>query len=184
MTDHAFYTILNLIADGKNLPQDMSVRAFQIIMNGGATPAQMGAFLMGLRIKGETAEEITGGAMAMRAKAKAIKAPPGAIDTCGTGGSRVRAVAYSIFPLPSPSYWRRAACRWSKHAFSEAAFGIVAIRLGGCAFHARRQGRCRDSHIATLPRRMRHLLFDGTQIPSCHAPCCAGAAGAWGAYCF
>src|SRR6185295_8626784 len=86
MTDHAFAPILNLLADGKNLPHDMAVRAFQIIMNGGATPAQMGAFLMALRLKGETPEEISAGAIAMRTKAQKIKAPPGCIDTCGTGG--------------------------------------------------------------------------------------------------
>ena len=86
MTSQPFHSILALLADGKNLPQDMAVRAFQIIMNGGATPAQMGAFLMGLRIKGETVEEISAGATAMRVKAQQIKAPPGAIDTCGTGG--------------------------------------------------------------------------------------------------
>jgi len=80
------YQILALLADGKNLPYDTSVRAFQVIMNGGATPAQMGAFLMGLRLKGETVEEIAGGAYAMRVKAQPIKAPAGAIDTCGTGG--------------------------------------------------------------------------------------------------
>ncbi|MDE3016014.1 MAG: anthranilate phosphoribosyltransferase [Pseudomonadota bacterium] len=86
MTDTAFSPILTLLADGKNLPRDMAVRAFQIIMNGGATPAQMGAFLMALRLKGETVDEIAGGATAMRAKAQPFKAPPGAIDTCGTGG--------------------------------------------------------------------------------------------------
>jgi anthranilate phosphoribosyltransferase len=86
MTTNAFSPFLALLADSKNLPSEMAVRAFQIIMNGGATPAQMGAFLMGLRAKGETVDEITAGAIAMRAKAKSIKAPPGAIDTCGTGG--------------------------------------------------------------------------------------------------
>jgi anthranilate phosphoribosyltransferase len=86
MSDHAMHDILALLADGKNLPQDKATRAFQIIMNAGATPAQMAALLMGLRIKGETVDEITGGAMAMRAKAKRIHAPAGAIDTCGTGG--------------------------------------------------------------------------------------------------
>ena len=55
-------------------------------MSGGATPAQIGAFLMALRLRGETVEELTGAARAMRAKATRIAAPPGAIDTCGTGG--------------------------------------------------------------------------------------------------
>jgi anthranilate phosphoribosyltransferase len=80
------HDILALLAEKKNLSRDMSTRAFQIIMNAGATPAQMAAFLMGLRIKGETVDEITGGAIAMRAKAQKFTAPAGAIDTCGTGG--------------------------------------------------------------------------------------------------
>ncbi len=77
---------LALLADGKNLPQDMAIRIFQIIMNGGATPAQISAILMGLRIKGETVEEISAGAIAMRVKAKPFNSADGAIDTCGTGG--------------------------------------------------------------------------------------------------
>lgn len=86
MTDHIMQDILALLADGKNLPHDTAVRAFQVIMNGGATPAQMAAFMMGLRMKGETVDEIAAGAYAMRVKAQRFKAPAGAIDTCGTGG--------------------------------------------------------------------------------------------------
>ena len=86
MTDHIMHHILAILADGKNLQHDTAVRAFQVIMNGGATPAQMGAFLMALRIKGETVDEISAGAVAMRAKAKTLKVPAGTIDTCGTGG--------------------------------------------------------------------------------------------------
>lgn len=84
--DHAMLPIMAILADGKKLPYDTAVRAFQIIMSGGATPAQMGAFLMAMRIRGESVEEITAGAVAMRAKAKTITVPPGTIDTCGTGG--------------------------------------------------------------------------------------------------
>lgn len=78
--------ILAILAERRNLPRDMAVRAFQVIMNGGATPAQMGAFLMGLRVKGESADELAAGAIAMRAKAQKINVPAGAIDPCGTGG--------------------------------------------------------------------------------------------------
>jgi anthranilate phosphoribosyltransferase len=86
MTDHIMLDILAILAERRNLPRDMAVRAFQVIMNGGATPAQMGAFLMGLRVKGETADELTAGAIAMRAKAQRVNVPAGAIDPCGTGG--------------------------------------------------------------------------------------------------
>jgi anthranilate phosphoribosyltransferase len=74
------------VADGSRLTVDEARTAFDIMMSGNATPAQMGGLLMALRVRGETVEEITGGAMAMRAKALAIEAPAGAIDTCGTGG--------------------------------------------------------------------------------------------------
>ncbi len=57
-----------------------------LIMGGEATDAQIGAFLVALRLKGETVEEIYGCAKVMREKATAITAPPDCIDTCGTGG--------------------------------------------------------------------------------------------------
>lgn len=79
---------ISLLADKKNLTQDLATRMFQIIMNGGATPAQMAAILMGLRIKGETVEEISAGATAMRVKAKKFSKVAGSIDTCGTGGDK------------------------------------------------------------------------------------------------
>ncbi|MDX1975592.1 MAG: anthranilate phosphoribosyltransferase [Rickettsiales bacterium] len=78
--------IIRLLADKKSLTREQATRAFQIIMNGGATPAHMAAFLMGLRLKGETVDELTAGAIAMRAKAQKIKSPTGVIDSCGTGG--------------------------------------------------------------------------------------------------
>jgi anthranilate phosphoribosyltransferase len=55
-------------------------------MSGGASEAQIGALLMGMRSRGETVEEITGAARALRAHAVTVRAPEGAIDTCGTGG--------------------------------------------------------------------------------------------------
>jgi anthranilate phosphoribosyltransferase len=78
--------ILGRIAVGHSLSEGQAEDVFDVIMSGEATEAQIGALLMGLRVRGETVEEITGAARAMRAKALAIEAPPGAIDTCGTGG--------------------------------------------------------------------------------------------------
>ncbi len=86
MADHIMQDIIALLAQKKNLTREVAVRAFQVIMNGGATPAQIAAFLMGLAMKGETVDEIAGGATAMRIKAKPMRAPSGAIDCCGTGG--------------------------------------------------------------------------------------------------
>jgi anthranilate phosphoribosyltransferase len=74
------------VTSGANLSEDEAADAFELVMSGGATPAQIGALLMGLRVRGETVEEIAGAARAMRARALTVRAPEGAIDTCGTGG--------------------------------------------------------------------------------------------------
>ena len=60
--------------------------AFGILFEGDATPAQIGGFLMALRTRGETVDEIAGAASVMRAKCTPVRAPEGAIDIVGTGG--------------------------------------------------------------------------------------------------
>ncbi len=81
-----FKSILALVADGNALNNEQAETAFDVIMTGNATPAQIGAFLMSLRIRGETVTEIAAAARVMRAKALHISAPPDAIDIVGTGG--------------------------------------------------------------------------------------------------
>jgi anthranilate phosphoribosyltransferase len=78
--------LLAAVAAGRRLSESEAEAAFEIIMSGNATPSQIGAFLMALRVRGESVDEITGAARIMRAKALAIEAPPGTIDTVGTGG--------------------------------------------------------------------------------------------------
>jgi anthranilate phosphoribosyltransferase len=79
-------SLIGKVADGNTLDQDEATQAFDIIMSGNATPAQIGGFLMALRVRGETVDEITGAAMTMRAKALKVSAPTGTIDIVGTGG--------------------------------------------------------------------------------------------------
>src|SRR5580692_6238838 len=78
--------LLARVAAGERLSEAEAEEAFEIIMTGNATPSQMGGLLLAMRVRGETVDEITGAARIMRSKAVAIKAPPGTIDTCGTGG--------------------------------------------------------------------------------------------------
>ena len=80
--------LLAIVADGNTLSQNDSAKAFEIIMSGNATQAQIGAFLMALRLRGETVDEITGAAITMRSKAKKVNAPSNAIDIVGTGGDK------------------------------------------------------------------------------------------------
>ena len=82
----ALKPLLAKLADGINLDIEEAEKAFKIIMSGDATETQIGAFLMALRIRGETIDEITGAVLAMRSKALPAKAPSNSIDVVGTGG--------------------------------------------------------------------------------------------------
>jgi anthranilate phosphoribosyltransferase len=78
---------LSKLSNKQDLTRDESYAAMNQIMSGEATEAQIAAFLMGLRLKGETVEEIAGCATVMREKAVRISPKyPNIIDTCGTGG--------------------------------------------------------------------------------------------------
>ena len=75
-----------LVEDGRRPNQEEMTAAFEAILAGEGDPALISAFLVSLRIRGETSEDIVAGARVMRARARTVVAPEGAIDTCGTGG--------------------------------------------------------------------------------------------------
>ena len=78
--------ILLKLASGSSLKEKEAQLAFDIVMSGGATPSQIGALCMGMRVRGETVDEIAGAAKSMREKALKMEAPEGSVDTAGTGG--------------------------------------------------------------------------------------------------
>jgi anthranilate phosphoribosyltransferase len=80
-------TLSRLIA-GESLDADQAADAMAAIMGDRATPAQIGGFLMALRTKGETADELEGLARTALGLAKTVTAPAPVVDTCGTGGDR------------------------------------------------------------------------------------------------
>ena len=80
--------VIQAVVGGRHLAEAEATGVMTEIMEGAATPAQIGAFLIGLRVKGESVAEITGCARVMRDKATFIRTPPGSapVDTAGTGG--------------------------------------------------------------------------------------------------
>jgi anthranilate phosphoribosyltransferase len=100
-----------------NLPEAEMMAAMEEIMEGTATPAQIGALITALRMKGETVEEVTGAARIMRQKATRVNAcATTIIDTCGTGGDRL-----NTFNISTTT------------AFVAAAAGIVVAKHGNRA---------------------------------------------------
>ena len=88
---NALQTAIRRVAFGDSLDADHATSAFEIIMRGEGTAAQIAALLIGLRVKGETADEVTGAARALRGAM--IRLPVATtddlVDTCGTGGGAV-----------------------------------------------------------------------------------------------
>jgi anthranilate phosphoribosyltransferase len=74
------------VIDGATLSLDEARGAMGSVMDGEATPAQLAALLVALRMRGETVDELAGFAAAMRERVVHVDAPDGVVDTCGTGG--------------------------------------------------------------------------------------------------
>jgi anthranilate phosphoribosyltransferase len=74
------------VATGESLGEDEMASALETMTSGAASPVQMAAFLMALRVRGETVDEITGACRLMRQRMLTVEAPPDAVDIVGTGG--------------------------------------------------------------------------------------------------
>ena len=95
----AFKPLLAKVATGASLTRAEAETAFDDMLSGEVTPAQMGAFLMALRVRGETVDEVTGAVTAMRRKMLPVRAPADAVDIVGTGGDG--AGSYNVSTLAS-----------------------------------------------------------------------------------
>ncbi len=78
--------MIGRLAEGERMTREESARTFGLIMSGEATPSQMGALLMAMRMRGETVEEIIGAVTNLRTRMLKVSAPPNAMDVVGTGG--------------------------------------------------------------------------------------------------
>jgi anthranilate phosphoribosyltransferase len=117
----AFKPFLAKISERSSLSREHAEQAFGLILAGEASPAQIGAFLMGLRVRGESLDELTGAVSAMRARMLRVSAPPGAIDVVGTGGdgaqtyniSTLAAIVVAACGVPVAKHGNRAASSFS-----------------------------------------------------------------------
>ncbi|MGE0871606.1 MAG: anthranilate phosphoribosyltransferase [Kofleriaceae bacterium] len=93
----AIVRAIGSMLSGQGLSREQMAEVVGVIMDGSATPAQIGGFLVALRAKGETVDELVGAATAMRARATALACPrvEHSIDTCGTGGDGVGSINVS-----------------------------------------------------------------------------------------
>jgi anthranilate phosphoribosyltransferase len=145
-------TALATVVDGGSLTVDEARAAMGSVMDGEATPALLAALLVALRMRGETVDELTGFATAMRERVLRVDAPDGAVDTCGTGGdnsgtfniSTAAALVVAAAGVPVAKHGNRAVTSQSGSADVLDALGVridhdaesagVALREIGFAF--------------------------------------------------
>ena len=128
----SFKPLIAKVAAGSHLSRAEAVDAFDAILSGEVTPSQMGGFLMALRVRGESVEEITGAVTAMRAKMLRVAAPDEAIDIVGTGGdgsgsynvSTLAALIVAACGVPVAKHGNRAASSKSGTADTLSALGV------------------------------------------------------------
>ncbi len=144
--------VIAQVASGRALTRAEARAAFDVMMAGDATPAQVGGFLIGLRVRGETVDELTGGAEALRERMVRVRAPSDAIDTCGTGGdasgtfniSTAAALVVAACGVPVAKHGNRALSSRAGSADVLAALGVNidaapevverALRVAGIGF--------------------------------------------------
>ena len=127
-----FKPLIAKVATGALLTRTEAMSAFDAMLSGEVTPAQMGGFLMALRVRGESVEEITGAVAAMRAKMLRVNAPHDAMDVVGTGGdgagsynvSTLAAIIVAACGVPVAKHGNRAASSKSGTADALAALGV------------------------------------------------------------
>ena len=128
----SFKPLIAKVAAGASLTRREAIAAFDAMLSGEVTPSQMGGFLMALRVRGETVEEITGAVSAMRAKMVGVVAPADAVDIVGTGGdnsgsynvSTLAAIITAACGVPVAKHGNRAASSRSGAADTLAALGV------------------------------------------------------------
>ena len=128
----SFKSLIAKVAAGASLNRAEAETAFDSMLSGEVTPSQMGGFLMALRVRGESAEEVTGAVAAMRAKMLGVAAPAEAIDIVGTGGdgygsyniSTLAAIITAACGVPVAKHCNRAASSRAGAADTLTALGV------------------------------------------------------------
>ena len=167
-----FKPFIAKVATGATLSREEARDAFDTILSGGVTNAQSAAFLMALRVRGETIDEIAGAASAMRGKMLPVKAPPEAIDIVGTGGdssgsynvSTLASIITAACGVPVAKHGNRAASSRSGAADVLTALGVKVGLDPAATEHCIREAGVGFMFAPTHHASMRHVAPVRTEL--------------------
>ena len=155
---------LAALVTGEPLSSDAVEQVVGAILDGEASPARIAAFLIGLRVRGESAQELAGFVRALRARALSVDAPDGTIDTCGTGGdgsgtfniSTASAILVAAAGVPVAKHGNRAVSSRSGSSDVIGALGIAVEATPAQAEAALREVGFAYLHAPAFHPGMRH----------------------------
>ena len=155
---------LAAVVAGERLSVEQTEHAIGAVLDGEATPAQLAGLLIGLRMRGETVDELTGFVRAMRARVLVVDAPVGTIDTCGTGGdvhhtfniSTATAIVTAAAGVPIAKHGNRAVSSLSGSSDAMAALGLRIDSTPEAASAALREDGFAYLHAPDFHPGMRH----------------------------
>jgi len=171
---NSFKPLLAKVTAGTSLDRVEARRAFDDLLSGEVTPVQASAFLVALKVRGETPDEIVGAVEAMRARMLPVAAVPGAVDVVGTGGdhsgsynvSTLAALITAACGVPVAKHGNRAATSRSGAADVLAALGVrIGLDPDGLARCLSQAGLCfmfAQTHHAA----MRHVASVRAELPT------------------
>jgi anthranilate phosphoribosyltransferase len=153
------------IVSGIPLARAQSEAVWGAILDGEATPAQIAALLIGMRMRGETTDELTGLVSAMRARVVVVPAPDGTIDTCGTGGdahqtfniSTAASLLTAAAGVPVAKHGNRAVSSRSGSSDAVAALGLDVDETADAAALSLREDGYAFLHAPAFHPGMRHV---------------------------
>ena len=134
------------------------------MLDGDVTPAQLGALLIGMRMRSETTDELAGFVEAMRARVLVVDAPEGAIDTCGTGGdvhdtfniSTATSLVTAAAGVPVAKHGNRAVSSQSGSSDAIASLGLTVEQTADAAEASLRETGYAYLHAPAFHPGMRH----------------------------
>lgn len=146
------------------MSRELARELMTAVLDGDVTPAQLGGVLLAIRVRTETTDELAGFVEAMRARVLVVDAPPGAIDTCGTGGdvrktfniSTATSLVTAAAGVPIAKHGNRAVSSKSGSSDAIAALGLPVEQTQDAAEASLRETGFAYLHAPSFHLGMRH----------------------------